>query len=70
MSWAEEDMTQGYMDGMDLSSPEPSGNRSRSYRHGFLNGRADRAGKIAWGSLQQARDAAAACISADENTFS
>ena len=41
---AEGDMLQGYMDGLDLSSPEPSGNRSHSYRHGFSNGRYDRTG--------------------------
>lgn len=42
---ANEEMIQGYMDGLDLTSPEPSGNRSRSYCHGFTNGRDDRAGK-------------------------
>jgi hypothetical protein len=42
---ANDDMVEGYRDGLDLNSPEPSGNRSASYRHGFLNGRADRAGK-------------------------
>lgn len=30
------------MDGLDLDSPEPSANRSRSYRHGFDRGREDR----------------------------
>lgn len=39
------DMVDGYMDGFDLNSPEPSANRSRSYRHGFANGRDDRRGK-------------------------
>lgn len=39
---ANADMIQGYLDGLDLSSPEPSGNRSFSYRHGFANGRDDR----------------------------
>jgi hypothetical protein len=42
---ANDEMIEGYRDGLDLSSPEPSSNRSESYRHGFLNGRADRAGK-------------------------
>jgi hypothetical protein len=42
---ANDEMVQGYMDGFDLSSPEPSANRSRSYRHGFANGRDDRAHK-------------------------
>lgn len=39
---ANEDMMLGYMDGLDLDSPEPSANRSHSYRHGFANGRDDR----------------------------
>ena len=39
------EMLQGYMDGLDLNEPEPSDNRSHSYRHGFANGRDDRARK-------------------------
>jgi len=39
---ANQEMIDGYVDGLDLSSPEPSANRSRSYRHGFENGRSDR----------------------------
>jgi hypothetical protein len=35
-------MIQGFMDGYDLTAPEPSINRSKSYRHGFANGRADK----------------------------
>lgn len=42
---ANDDMVQGFQDGYDLSSPEPSANRSASYRHGFWNGRDDRRGK-------------------------
>ena len=38
---ANDDMVQGYRDGRDLTSPEPSGNRSHSYRHGFKAGRND-----------------------------
>ncbi len=41
---ANAEMVDGFMDGYDLSLPEPSDNRSASYRHGFANGRADRAG--------------------------
>ena len=41
----EDEMVEGYLDGFNLSSPEPSDNRSFSYRHGFANGRDDRAGK-------------------------
>lgn len=36
------EMVQGFMDGYDLSCPEPSDNRSYSYRHGFRSGRADK----------------------------
>lgn len=42
---ANADMVEGYMDGFDQSSPEPSANRSASYRHGFANGRDDLNGK-------------------------
>lgn len=41
MGWAEDEMVDGYMDGRIPDSPEPSGNRSRSYRHGFQSGRDD-----------------------------
>lgn len=36
-----DDMTQGYVDGRDPDSPEPSDNRSHAYRHGYANGRDD-----------------------------
>jgi len=39
------EMIEGYRDGLDLDAPEPSTNRSASYRHGFANGRDDRRGK-------------------------
>lgn len=39
---AEADMLQGYVDGL-AGDPEPGQNRSGSYRHGWLNGRDDRA---------------------------
>ncbi len=42
---ANEEMVQGYLDGWDLDNPEPSDNRSWSYRHGFANARDDRRGK-------------------------
>lgn len=38
---ANAEMIEGFRDGYDLSSPEPSANRSASYRHGFANGRDD-----------------------------
>lgn len=37
------EMTEGYIDGFRPDNPEPSSNRSSSYRHGFANGRDDRA---------------------------
>lgn len=42
---ANNEMVEGFRDGYDLSAPEPSSNRSHSYRHWFANGRDDRAGK-------------------------
>jgi len=41
----EDEMLAGYLDGLDPTSPEPSANRSHSYRHGFANGRDDLARK-------------------------
>jgi hypothetical protein len=35
------EMVRGYIDGRNPDSPEPSENRSHSYRHGFANGRDD-----------------------------
>lgn len=37
----DDDMLEGYNDGRNPESPEPSANRSASYRHGFANGRDD-----------------------------
>jgi hypothetical protein len=42
MPQANAEMIEGFMDGYDLSNPEPSENRSHSYRHGFRSGRADK----------------------------
>lgn len=38
---ANDEMVEGYMDGRNPDNPEPSANRSASYRHGFGSGRAD-----------------------------
>jgi hypothetical protein len=38
---AEVEMAEGYRDGRNPDCPPPSDNRSASYRHGFLNGRAE-----------------------------
>jgi len=35
------EMVDGYLDGGKPQIPEPSDNRSASYRHGFANGRDD-----------------------------
>lgn len=52
---ADEEMFDGYLDGLDMENPEPSANRSYSYRHGFLNGRADRTGEPRFPSAEVAR---------------
>jgi hypothetical protein len=39
---ANDEMVEGFMDGYDLTAPEPSGNRSASYRHGFMCARIDK----------------------------
>lgn len=39
---ANDEMVQGFRDGYDPTAPEPSGNRSNSYRHGFMVGRIDK----------------------------
>ncbi len=41
MNRAQDEMVEGYMDGLDASNPEPSTNRSAAYRHGFQSGRDD-----------------------------
>lgn len=44
---ANAEMVEGFMDGYDLTAPEPSANRSASYRHGFMCGRIDK-GLVKW----------------------
>lgn len=55
---AEEERYQGFMDGSRPDCPEPSANRSASYRHGFACARADRANKPAFGGAAAALEAA------------
>lgn len=38
---SDEEILEGYLDGLKPECPEPSGNRSHCYRHGFANGRDD-----------------------------
>jgi hypothetical protein len=57
---AEHEMTEGYLDGLDADSPEPSANRSHSYRHGFQSGRDDLNGHPCapyWERRRQAKEA-------------
>lgn len=42
---SEDEFVEGYLDGRDVDAPEPSSNRSHSYRHSFMVGRAEVAGK-------------------------
>ena len=60
------DMVEGFLDGYDLSCPEPSGNRSHAYRHGFANGRDDRAHKPR-ASAATLRELAAEAIAKDRD---
>ncbi len=39
---ANQEMVDGFIDGYNLDNPEPSDNRSHSYKHGFKAGRNDR----------------------------
>jgi hypothetical protein len=61
---ANDDMVEGYMDGRDLDAPEPSANRSHSYRHGFAVGRAEKVGKTL-GTFDQVNRMADAAMDAD-----
>jgi hypothetical protein len=62
---ANDDMVQGFMDGYDLTAPEPSGNRSNSYRHGFMCARIDK-GKVASPSFEKLNRMADEAMEADE----
>lgn len=62
---ANQDMIDGYLDGCDPNSPEPSDNRSRSYKHGFANGRDDLRGKPR-ATAEELRDMAHEAMLIDE----
>lgn len=68
MIWlrANSDMIEGYQDGFDLKNPEPSDNRSHSYRHGFANGRADKTGISRGLSTADLNDFADTAMARDE----
>jgi hypothetical protein len=59
-------MVEGYLDGFDLDNPEPSGNRNRSYKHGFANGRSDKKGISRGVTFKQLNDAADEAMRLDE----
>jgi hypothetical protein len=59
------DMVEGFCDGYDLAAPEPSGNRSNSYRHGFMCGRIDR-GQVASPGYERLTRMADEAMEADE----
>lgn len=59
-------MIEGFRDGYDLTAPEPSANRSASYRHGFMCGRIDKR-QVAWsGCADELRKMADAAMDADD----
>lgn len=62
---ADQEMVEGYIDGFNLNNPEPSSNRSASYRHGFQNGRDDRRGTPR-ATAEALRKAAQEAMDADE----
>jgi hypothetical protein len=62
---AEDEMMQGFMDGYDRDAPEPSENRSHSYRHGFANGLRDRGILNDGATADWLRSRAESCITAD-----
>ena len=55
-------LSEGYRDGHDLETPEPSDNRSACYRHSFWIGRKEKLNGYAGRAdvLRQAADAAVA----------
>lgn len=63
---ANAEMIEGFKDGYDMDAPEPSANRSASYRHGFANGRDDRRGKPR-ASYDELTQMAEAAMIADES---
>jgi hypothetical protein len=64
MSEANAEMIEGYKDGYDLNAPEPSANRSHSYRHSFQIGRAEKM-KLPLPTYQQLERRAELAILAD-----
>lgn len=63
---ANADMIEGYLDAYDLDAPEPSANRSDSYRHGFAVGRSERLHHKPLAPAKILRAAADAAMAKDE----
>ena len=63
---ANDEMVQGFRDGYDLTAPEPSGNRSNSYRHGFMVARIDKGALPYQGGADHLRRLADEAMQADE----
>lgn len=59
-------MVEGFRDGYDLTAPEPSANRSASYRHGFMCARIDK-GLVQWqGTTGRLREMADVAMNEDD----
>lgn len=56
---SEQEFREGYFDGRDPDSPEPSANRSHCYRHSFGVGRAELAGRPITAAVSRERAAEA-----------
>lgn len=66
---ANDEMVEGYRDGSDLNNPEPSTNRSHSYRHGFMVGRQEKLNPgAAIGHYADLRAAAESAMTKDEQS--
>jgi hypothetical protein len=52
----EAEILEGYLDGLEPDAMAPGHNRSRSYRHGWENGNADRERRARPKSVELARD--------------
>ena len=59
------EMIQGFLDGAVMDNPEPSENRSHSYRHGFRAARIDRGVYPRW-NAEEARTLAKKAMMLDE----
>jgi len=62
--WIEGEFADGYFDGRNTDTPEPSGNRSRAYQHSWGVGRAERLGHPIPAAISRA---AAAIIEAEDD---